>query len=80
MNILLPNNKSLTDLERQATYVHSQDGSATPWVINHALHKYPSVFCVDNGGNQIVGELTYVNSQQVTIDFSEPISGKAYLN
>jgi hypothetical protein len=53
--------------------------SAT-WIIQHNLNKYPSATVVDSGGNVNIGDITYDSKNQITIRFSAPFSGEAYLN
>lgn len=62
------------------TYVHSQLSSQTEWTVNHALNKFPSVSVVDDGNNIIVGDVKYIDKNQLTITFGVSISGKAYIN
>jgi hypothetical protein len=53
--------------------------SAT-WIIQHDLNKYPSATVVDSGKNVNIGDITYDSKNQITIRFSAPFSGEAYLN
>jgi len=62
------------------TYEFPQPIPQTTWVINHGLAKFPSVTVVDTSGNVIVGFQTYNTSNQITLTFSAPFSGTAYLN
>lgn len=50
------------------------------WVIQHDYNKYPSVTTVDSSGNVVVGDIIYDSSNQITVTFSAPFSGIAYLN
>ena len=50
------------------------------WVITHNLRKYPSITILDGDGNQAFADIAYTNENVVTIIFSEPIIGTAYLN
>lgn len=50
------------------------------WVIEHDLMKYPAVSVVDSGGNEVVGDVQYISTSKVTVTFSAPFSGVAYLN
>lgn len=61
-------------------YTHTQLQSAAIWQIDHFLGKYPSVALIDDGGNVIIGDIKYLNENQLTITFSAPISGKAFIN
>lgn len=62
------------------SYLHNQLQSSKEWIINHNLEKYPSVTVVDSAGTIVVGEVNYLNENQVIITFSGAFSGKAYLN
>jgi hypothetical protein len=62
------------------TYVHTQVISAAIWNINHALNKYPSVTVADSLDRTVMGEITYVDLNNVVVSFSGPFSGKAFLN
>lgn len=64
----------------QGTYTFTQSSAAATWTINHNLQKYPSITVVDSSGNVVVGFETYTNNNQITITFSAPFSGSAYLN
>jgi len=62
------------------TYTHNQITPASEWVINHNLGRYPSVAVVDSGGNLVIGNVAYVDENQININFTATFSGKAYLN
>tara|TARA_R100001510_G_C7652216_1_gene210018 strand:+ start:2025 stop:2585 length:561 start_codon:yes stop_codon:yes gene_type:complete len=56
-------------------------GSATAtWNINHNLDKYPAVVAVNTSNEEIFGDLTYVDKNNVTIAFKSAVAGFAYLN
>jgi hypothetical protein len=50
------------------------------WIINHELGRMPSVTCVDENNEEIIGRITYDSMQRIIIRFSEAVIGKAYLN
>lgn len=62
------------------TYVFSQNVPATTWYVQHNLNKYPSVSIVDSGNNMVIGNVTYIDTNNLTIDFSAAFSGQAYMN
>ena len=62
------------------TFVYNQAISSDVWEIEHNLDKYPSVTVVDSGGSVVVGEIVYINKNNVRIAFTSAFSGKAYLN
>lgn len=61
-------------------YEHVQASASDTWVVQHNLFKYPSVAVVDSAGDEVEGSVHYDSNTQLTITFSAPFSGKAYLN
>ena len=61
-------------------YVYEQLIADNVWNISHSLNKFPSVTIVDSGGNEVIGEIEYINQNQCMITFSSPFTGKAFLN
>ncbi len=62
------------------SYTHTEQASGYTWAINHNLGKYPSVFVVDTGGNWVIGDVQYLNENQIIVRFTYEFSGVAYLN
>jgi hypothetical protein len=68
------------------TYVFEQGTPATEWgdgtpkVVTHNLGKFPSITVIDTGGTVVNGEYTYIDTNNITLHFSAPFAGKAYLN
>ena len=62
------------------TFVFDQAAPATVWNIQHNLGKFPSVSVVNNNNIVINGEVTYIDNNNVQLNFSAGFSGKAYLN
>jgi hypothetical protein len=62
------------------SYTYEKQTGATVWVINHNLHFRPNVIVMDYGSNQVECDIAYVTIDQVTLTFSEPMSGYAYLS
>lgn len=62
------------------TYVHTQSSAATVWTINHNLGKYPTVTVIDSGDNVVIGDVTYLDINNLTVEFSAAFGGKAILN
>jgi hypothetical protein len=68
-------------LEPQAlAYEHTQNAVSSSWVITHNLGFKPNVTVVDSAGTIYEGEITYTNSNSLTVSFSQAFSGKAYLS
>jgi hypothetical protein len=66
----------LTNNER---HIHTQSVASATWVITHELGGHPSVTVVDSAGTAVFGEVQYDSTTQVTILFTVPFSGLAYL-
>lgn len=60
-------------------HVHTQSIASTDWVIIHTLGGKPSVTIVDSADTHVVGEVKYDSNTQVTVSFTVPFSGYAYL-
>lgn len=61
-------------------YVHDQQVASSSWSVIHELNKFPAVSIVNTANQAIVGDITYNSLNQLTITFTSPISGKAYIN
>ena len=62
------------------TFIFTQGVAATTWNIQHNLGKFPSVSVINNNNIVINGEVTYIDNNNVQLNFSAGFSGKAYLN
>lgn len=60
-------------------HVHTQGTASTTWTINHTLGGYPSVMVVDSAKTVVYGEINYLSTTQVVVNFSSAFSGYAYL-
>ena len=67
-------------VETDKNFVFTQGTASTTWNIQHDLNKYPSVSVVNNNNVLMYGETTYVDTNNLIINFSAGFSGKAYLN
>ena len=68
------------DLSLLGNYVHDQGVSASVWSVSHGLGKYPSVMVVDSANSVVVGEIEYIDSNNIVITFNSGFSGYAYIN
>ena len=50
-------------------YIHEQSTPATVWTYNHGLNKKPSITIIDSAGSQILAKITYIDLNNVEIDF-----------
>lgn len=69
-----------TDGGMDKTFEFTQSTPSNVWVIRHGLYKHPSVTVTDSGGNEVVGEVEYIDMNVVKVTFASVFSGKAYLN
>lgn len=63
-----------------ATFIFTQSSASASWLIVHNLGQYPSVTVVDSAGTLVDGDITYVDSNTVRVDFTAGFAGVAYLN
>jgi hypothetical protein len=61
-------------------YTHTQMVANTVWTITHNLGYRPVPQAYDTGDDQILGEVDHINSNMLTITFSDPVSGVAYMS
>jgi hypothetical protein len=67
-------------LSNDKTYVFIQNTPSLVWNIQHNLNKFPSVSVVNINNVLLYGEVTYVDLNNLIIEFSAGFSGKAYMN
>lgn len=63
-----------------AHYTYNQNTASAIWVVEHNLGKIPSVEVVDSAGTVVIGDVQHNSTNKVTITFTAPFSGKAFLN
>jgi hypothetical protein len=68
------------DIQVNTHYAHLQPSASDTWIIEHNMNRYPSVTVVDSAGTEVIGEKIDNSENQVTLKFSSPFAGKAYLN
>lgn len=61
-------------------FVMQQLAPALVWSVPHNLGKRVSVQITDNSFNQIIGEVRWVNNNEVEITFTAPYVGWVYCN
>lgn len=61
-------------------FTFGQTVAAAEWIIYHGLGKHPAVTIVDSAGDEVEGDVTYVDANTVRLRFSAAFTGKAYLN
>lgn len=60
-------------------HIHSQPVAASTWIINHELGGKPQVTIADSADTVVIGDVTYNSNNQLTVSFTAPFSGYAYL-
>jgi len=70
----------MTSKKGDLSFVHTQTNPSNTWSITHNLGKKPSVTIVTTTDTTVIGDVTYNNNNQLTINLSSANSGKAYLN
>jgi len=68
------------DSNTDKTFTFTQSVASSTWSVTHNLDKFPSVSVVDSGNTAVVGSVEYINENELTITFSSPFSGYAYMN
>ena len=58
-----------------------QEFSATDFIsVIHNLNKKPSVTVVDSAGTEVVGDITHLNNNQLTVSFTAAFGGRIICN
>lgn len=70
----------ITTFTQHDNYIHDQQTSSATWTVNHNMGKFPSVTIVDTAGDEVDASVHHNSNNQLTITFSAPVSGKAFLN
>jgi len=60
-------------------FVFEQMVPSSVWEITHTLEGFPAVSVVDSANTVVFGMITYIDEGRITLTFSAPFSGKAYL-
>lgn len=63
-----------------ASYVHDQAVASDVWVVDHGLGRFPAIVTVDSAGDEVEGSVRYDSANRITVTFSAPFGGKAYIN
>lgn len=67
-------------INHNARFVFEQPVPALVWTINHSMNMVPNVFVQDTDGRDIEGLVEPINNNALTITFSSPVAGTAYLS
>lgn len=71
--------ESAFDYLPSLTQVHHQTTPATTWNLTHHLHKCPAVTITDLDGFEVEAAIRHLSLSELSISFSEPFAGTAYL-
>lgn len=63
-----------------AFFEYVQGIPSAQWDIVHNLNKFPSITVVDTANTTVIGSYEYTSPDTVTLNFSAPFAGKAFLN
>ena len=62
-----------------STFRWVQTPPAAVWAINHGLNSFPSVVALDPNNDELFGQVDHVDDDSLTITFSGPQTGTAFL-
>ncbi len=71
---------TINDVVNDKNFVYEWSTPETTLTIAHNLNKFPSVSIVDTAGSEIIGDVTYLDTNRVAITFSAATRGKAFFN
>lgn len=71
---------AIEEVRAKSKHVHTQSSASTTWNITHNLKFYPNVTIVDSGENYVVGDVQYIDWNNVVLTFTHSFAGKAYLS
>ena len=71
---------SLPTTGGDVNYVHDQGVASATWSVAHNLAKYPSIIVVDTAGSVVTGDVSYTDTNNLTVTFNASFSGYAYIN
>jgi hypothetical protein len=61
-------------------YTHIQNAVSYTWSITHNLGFRPNVTAVNSSNVVVEGDITYIDNDNLTIEFTIPVTGTAYLS
>jgi hypothetical protein len=66
--------------ESVTSYFHDQSVSLDEWHIPHQMNKFPSVVVIDSSNRTVIGDVEYINENELILRFKSAFKGRAYLN
>ena len=70
----------ITQIPALVAYSHNQLAASNFWIITHNLNFRPNVTAFDSAGDMVEGNVIHNSANQLTLQFSSPISGTAQLS
>lgn len=67
-------------INHNGRFTFEQEVPALVWTINHSMNMVPNVFIQDTEGRDIEGLVEPISNNALTITFSSPVAGTAYLS
>lgn len=67
-------------IQNSVAFTYHQTTPLSVWTINHNLGYVPNVWSTDSSGVNIEGTVTVIDINTITLTFSQPFSGWAYLS
>jgi hypothetical protein len=64
----------------ERAYIHTQSSPAATWTIAHNLNKFPAVSIVDSANAEVIGEVEYIDADNLVVKFTAAFSGQAFIN
>lgn len=74
------NATQIDGLPAVTTFVYTQNSVSSTWSITHNLGYYPQIVTQDSAGTTLEGSVTYDSPSHLTVHFSTPTTGIAYLS
>lgn len=65
---------------KDSHFTYTQVIPSATWDVTHNLNKKPSVTVVDSADSVVIGDVQYLNNNEVRLTFVGAFSGKAYFN
>lgn len=62
------------------SFVYTRTVASTTWTISHNLDFYPNVQVIASNGTNVMGDIQYIDTNNLVIQFSQAYSGTAYLS
>lgn len=71
---------AIVEVREKSRFVYEQPSASTIWYITHNLRFFPNVTIIDSGENSVIGDIQYINENNLQVTFAHSFAGKAYLS